>query len=83
MTNHLRHRLPAKAKRGLSWGRSPRDDGSVLYRLFRRDASNRVHQFCVVISPGERIEFIRAQLRDACRRIRDQVDEIDLAREAA
>ncbi len=76
---HTAYRQPAKGKRGLSWGRTARaDDGSLVYSLFRRDARNRLHYFVVVLSAERSAIDARRLLRDSCRRLRDQVDEVDL-----
>lgn len=77
-----RNRFTKRAPRrnwGLSWGRHPTADGmSVEYRLWRRDYTGKVHlekrEFLIGTDPAQ----IASVLRQAKRKLRDDVDEIDL-----
>lgn len=64
---------------GFSWGRVLPDDNTVTYRLFRRDHSGALHvsqlTFDVLVSR----RAIANDLRRARYKLRDKVDEIDLA----
>ena len=77
MGNHHRGRAPKKTG-GFSWGRVV-TDGTVTYRLFRRDQRGALH--CKQIVP--RTEWSRAAIASEINRarhaLRDQVDEVDLA----
>ncbi|MFC4727108.1 hypothetical protein [Coralloluteibacterium thermophilus] len=77
MTRHLLDRRPSRG--GVSsWGRSSAD-GAVLYRLFRRDHTRRVHMQTLGFAAGTPRPAIAAALRAARHQLRDRVDEIDLA----
>lgn len=69
-------KLPSKGF-GLTWGRRT-ESGLVTWRLFRRDRRRLVHQFTVQLGISADASFAARQLRIAKRRLRDQVDEVDL-----
>lgn len=76
---HLRRRPPGK-NGGFSWGRFPADDArSVTWRLFRRDQRGVLHIATRTFLPGQTRAEIAAALNLARHRLRDRVDEIDLA----
>lgn len=66
-----------------SWSRQAAPDGTVVWRLFRRDQRNALHCKTVSYPPREQCELvaplIAAQLRAARHQLRNTVDEIDLA----
>jgi len=53
--------------------------GIVVYRLFRRDHSGAVHFLGLNFYRHDSRSDMAIALRAACHRLRDQVDEIDLA----
>lgn len=76
--NRFTRRAP-KRNWGQSWGRYPIvDQQEVIYRIFRRDHTGRLHfeerTFFVDTDPKQ----IASALRQAKRQLRDRVDEIDL-----
>lgn len=78
MSRLVARRSPKKLN-GFSWGRFPvGDTGVVAYRLFRRDQRGALHTSILHFYPRERREVALA-VRQACHRLRDRVDEIDLA----
>ncbi len=65
---------------GFSWGRFPvGDTGVVAYRLFRRDHRGALHTSILHFYPRDQRGEVALALRQACHRLRDRVDEIDLA----
>ncbi|PPU15847.1 hypothetical protein XacyCFBP2565_08615 [Xanthomonas arboricola pv. corylina] len=79
MARHLTRRAP-KRKRGLCWGRTPDESGSVVtWQLFRRDHRGAIHMSTLQFTYAEPRAYIAQRLRDARRILRDRVDEIDLA----
>lgn len=79
MNRHLTRRAPTK-NGGFSWGRFPMGlSGNVAYRLFRRDLSGAIHIECLHFLHRDSRRDISIALRAACHRLRDRVDEIDLA----
>lgn len=79
MSRHLARRAPAR-NGGFSWGRFPvADRGVVAYRLFRRDHRGALHTSILHFYPRDHRREIALALRAACHRLRDRVDEIDLA----
>jgi hypothetical protein len=62
---------------GLTWARRV-DAGVVTWSLFRRDHRRAVHQFQVQLGICADAGYAAHLLRNARRRLRDQVDEIDL-----
>lgn len=79
MSRHVARRAP-KRKRGLCWGRTPNDDGTVVtWQLFRRDHRGALHMSSLQFTYAEPRAYIAQRLRNARRKLRDRVDEIDLA----
>lgn len=84
MGNHLRGRAPKKTG-GFSWGRFVAPDGSVIYRLFRRDQRGALHYFMRVYTAEELADDPRIRTRiaheihRARHALRNQVDTVDLA----
>ncbi|MFB8927087.1 hypothetical protein QSH46_013320 [Xanthomonas arboricola pv. juglandis] len=79
MSKHLTRRAP-KRKRGLCWGRTPDDSTSVVtWQLFRRDHRGAIHMSTLQFTYAEPRAYIAQRLRNARRKLRDRVDEIDLA----
>ncbi|WP_372382166.1 hypothetical protein ACCQ12_15430 [Xanthomonas sp. NCPPB 1068] len=79
MSRFLTRRTP-KRKRGLCWGRAPNDNGTVVtWQLFRRDHRGAIHMSSLQFTNAEPRAYIAQRLRNACRNLRDRVDEIDLA----
>ena len=70
-------KLPQK-REGFSWGRRY-DGGVVRWTLFRRDHRRAVHQSVVTFGESADPWTVARTLRASKRRLRDQVDEIDLA----
>ena len=79
MSRAITRKAPSKSN-GFSWGRFPMGDtGIVSYRLFRRDHHGAVH-WHILDFKGDETRYEMAQrLKAAKRRLRDRVDEIDLA----
>jgi hypothetical protein len=81
-SRHLRGRAPKKTA-GFCWGRVVRD-GTVTYRLFRRDQRGALHYFIRTwsaeeIARAENIrEIIAIETHRARHALRDQVDTVDL-----
>lgn len=76
--NRFARRAP-KRNQGLSWGRFPTDDGSaVVYRIFRRELSGKLHMEARTFFTGTEPAHIAKVLRSLKRQLRDRVDEIDL-----
>lgn len=72
-------RSPTK-NTGFSWGRFPMGpSGIVVYRLFRRDLTGAVHIEPLHFYPHDQRPAVALALREACHRLRDRVDELDLA----
>lgn len=61
------------------YGRVPQLGGSVVYRLFRRDQTRRVYAETLVFHPDCSRREIAQRLRIVRHKLRDRVDEIDLA----
>lgn len=79
MSRHAIRRAP-KRNGGFSWGRFPTTDGDfITWRLFRRDMGGRVHIKILTFTAKDTRSLIASRVRAACHRLRDQVDEIDLA----
>lgn len=79
MSRPVTRRAP-KRNGGFSWGRFPMGDtGIVCYRLFRRDLTGAVHIQSLHFYPQDNRRAVALALREACHRLRDCVDEIDLA----
>jgi hypothetical protein len=53
--------------------------GIVLYRLFRRDHAGALHFIGLNFYRRDARREMATTLRAACHRLRDQMDEIDLA----
>jgi hypothetical protein len=69
-----------KRTNGFSWGRITLANGWTEYRLFRREASGRLHPpQSLIVHAGEDRRMTAKALRVVYRRLRDQVDEIDLS----
>lgn len=77
MIRRREDKLPQK-RVGFSWGRRA-EGGVVRWTLFRRDYRLAVHQSVLVFGESADPWTVARQLRAAKRRLRDQVDEIDLA----
>lgn len=82
-TTHLTRRTPTR-NGGFSWGRFTRDQGraqppAVTYRLFRRDHRGLLHMHELGYGNGEPRVRIAREVRAARHKLRDRVDEIDLA----
>lgn len=80
---HQIRRTPTR-NGGFSWGRFVRDQGPwlppvVTYRLFRRDHRGLLHMHELGYQKGESRQRIAADVRAARHKLRDRVDEIDLA----
>lgn len=79
----MTHRAPTRklpSHRGaFSYSRIPLDGGTVIYRLFRRDARGALHARTLPFAPACARHLIAGTLRTARHALRDQVDEIDLA----
>jgi hypothetical protein len=74
------HTRKLPARRGsFSWGRAPEPArGIVIWRLFRRDQSGRLHALQLAFSDHDPREYIANELRHARHHLRNKVDEIDL-----
>jgi hypothetical protein len=76
----MRHQTPRLCKKGngFSWGRSTRE-GVVIWRLFRRDQRGVMHwhQLCYTTQVARCV--IAIELNAARHKLRDTVDEVDLA----
>lgn len=79
MTRPVTRRAP-KNNGGFSWGRYPMGLPRIVsYRLFRRDHTGALQFEGYTAQPHHtRAEVARGR-RAACHRLRDRVDEIDLA----
>lgn len=78
MTHPYTRKLPAHC-RPFAWGRAPEPArGMVIWRLFRRDQSGRLHALQRAFSDHDPREFIAAELLHARHQLRNKVDEIDL-----
>jgi hypothetical protein len=76
--NRFARRQPGKGH-GLTWARFPTVDGSaVIYRLWRRDNNRKPHQVEKAFFTDAEPAHIARVLRQAKRKLRDRVDEIDL-----
>lgn len=76
------HKQPAKGRtRPFAWGRKLEMNGAVVaYVLFRRDHTGRIHQTRMQYLTGVvQRSLVARDLLKAKRRLRDRVDEIDLA----
>ncbi|UGB46952.1 hypothetical protein LQ772_06585 [Frateuria edaphi] len=70
-------RSPAR-RDGFCWARIPQSNGTVLYRLYRRDQRNAVHAVLRNF-PGDAARHdIARELKAARHQLRNTVDEIDL-----
>ncbi|QNH21201.1 hypothetical protein HEP73_02113 [Xanthomonas sp. GW] len=78
MTRHLSRRKPQR-NGGFSWGRVLLSDTTVTYRLFRRDHSGHCHFWPLEFDAATPRRLIANELRRARHKLRDKVDEIDLA----
>lgn len=79
MSRHISRRAP-KRNGGFSWGRFPTTDGDfITWRLFRRDHRGSLHMSVLTFTARDERSLIARRVRAACHRLRDQVDEIDLA----
>lgn len=79
---HLRRRPPRK-DRDVTWGRThDLATGSTMWTLWRRNSRRGIHLICVVASDVQ-LEAspwsVAFNLRHGWRKLRDFVDEIDLA----
>jgi len=73
-------RRSPKKQGGFSWGRFPMGlSGIVVYRLFLRDQTGVAHFLGLNFYRRDTRRDVAIALRGACHRLRDQVDEIDLA----
>ncbi len=80
MSRHLVVRRSPTKNTGFSWGRFPMGpSGIVVYRLFRRDHAGALHFIGLNFYRHDSRSDMAIALRAACHRLRDQVDEIDLA----
>ncbi|WP_115539994.1 hypothetical protein [Xanthomonas campestris] len=78
MTRHLARRAP-KRERGLCWGRTPNDNGTVVTsQLFRRDHRGALHTSVHVVTANHSLKEIADCLRTARHALRNKVDSIDL-----
>jgi len=73
---HLRGRAPKKTA-GFCWGRVVRD-GTVTYRLFRRDQRGALHMKQITPRSEWSRAAIATELNRARQALRDQVDTVDL-----
>lgn len=71
------HKQPTTCRR-FSWGRIPHESGCT-WRLFRRDIDGRVYMSGLDFRAGTSRAVIAGDLLKARHRLRDRVDEIDLA----
>jgi hypothetical protein len=79
MSRHLARRRPQR-NGGFSWGRVLADnDAGVIYRLFRRDHAGHCHFWPLEFDAATPRRSIANDLRRARHKLRDKVDEIDLA----
>lgn len=79
MSRPITRRAP-KRNGGFSWGRFPMGDtGITAYGLFRRDLTGAVRIENLHFYPQDQRCAVALALRAACHRLRDRVDEIDLA----
>lgn len=77
MMRPLTRKLPAH--RGcFSYSCIPTEGGSVIYRLFRRDMTRRVHAVVCAFDQGSSRSFVAEELNIARHQLRNTVDEIDL-----
>jgi len=73
-------RRAPKKNGGFSWGRYPMGQPRIVaYRLFRRDHTGALQFEGYTAQPQHTRAEIARGLRAACHRLRDRVDEIDLA----
>ena len=82
-TTHLNRRPPTQ-NGGFSWGRFPMPNQAgtaprVIYRHFRRDHTGLLHMDELKFFEGESRSEIAKAARDQRHKLRDRVDEIDLA----
>jgi hypothetical protein len=61
-----------------SYSRIPLAEGSVVYRLFRRDQRGALHCEMRNFHPDCKPSFIAIELNRARHQLRDQVDTVDL-----
>lgn len=71
-------RMPGRRDR-FCWARIPQQDGSTLYRLYRRDMRGAVHAVLRSFRDDHDRAHIAHELNIARHALRDQVDDIDLA----
>ncbi|MCI2243838.1 hypothetical protein L3067_04345 [Xanthomonas sp. PPL568] len=64
---------------GFSWGRVLPSEQTVTYRLFRRDMTGALHCLMRTFHVAAPRRDIANDLRRARHKLRDRVDEIDLA----
>jgi len=76
---HFTERKPKRAR--FAWGRKISDQGVVVYRLFRRDSTGKLHRsmYPMEYLPHAERRQIARDLKRERRILRDRVDEIDLA----
>ena len=79
MSRPVTRRAPKK-NGGFTWGGYPMGLGNIVaYRLFRRDHTGALHFEAFTAQPHHTRPEVARGLRAACHRLRDRVDEIDLA----
>ncbi|KWV17178.1 hypothetical protein [Xanthomonas translucens] len=79
MTRYLSRRKPQRNV-GFSWGRVPAAGGAAItWRLFRRDYSGACHLISLTFKAETPRDEIAGRLLRARHKLRDKVDEIDLA----
>ncbi|MGV1119197.1 hypothetical protein [Xanthomonas translucens] len=78
MNRHLSRRTP-QSNGGFSWGRLQPGEHTVTYRLFRRDLTGELHCSLHTFHIATPRRSIANDLRRARHKLRDKVDEIDLA----
>lgn len=66
------------AQTRFSWGRVVSDNGSITYRLFRRDYRNALHMSIWRFDPGTDRKAMAQQLLTMRREFLAQVDTIEL-----
>ena len=77
MTHPTTHKRPI-GRGCFSWSRVPRDNGFVVYRLFRRDQRCKLHSEWRCFEIGTPREHIARELNIARHQLRNTVDAIDL-----
>lgn len=77
MSHPATRKLPAH-KGVFSYSRIPMDGGAVVYRLFRRDLTRRVHAVQCNFHPDCKRADMAQELNIARHQLRNTVDDIDL-----